>query len=351
MKAGCYTLILNTMRKGQASNLVFHELVWIGVVLFWTVYSYSNNQNFELSLVFALSDTAHYLVSFYIISLWLLPQFLPRKKILLFSLGFLALIMVICGSRMMCYRMINTYFERPFQTGLGAVFYTFTTTLLILAAASSIKLAIDWLQSQKDIEQIEKERAKAELNFLKGQLNPHFLFNSINTLYGNIDSANEVARAILLKLSDMLRYQLYECGTDIIEIEKEIEYIKNYVALQRLRANSNLNIDLFIAHEVKSIAIPPLLLSPFIENAFKHVSKFKEKQNWIKIALGLEKQRFNFNITNSLDIPNDTESHLAGGIGVANIKRRLELIYGKTYDLNIEKTDETFSVNLSLDLS
>src|SRR5258706_7803308 len=143
------------MRKGQAGNLLFHGLVWMGVVLFWTVYSYSNNQNFELSLVFALSDTAHYWVSFYIISLWLLPQFLHRKKILLFSLGFLALIMVICGSRMMCYRMINTYFERPFQTGLGAVFYTFTTTLLILAAASSIKLAIDWLQSQKDIEQIE----------------------------------------------------------------------------------------------------------------------------------------------------------------------------------------------------
>ncbi len=137
----------------------------------------------------------------------------------------------------------------------------------------------------KYIEVIEKEKMQNELDFLKAQFNPHFLFNSINSIYGNINKNNSTAREMLLTFSEMLRYQLYECNTSRISIEKEINYIRNYINLQQVRKPENLAIQLYISEDVRGIMIAPLLFITFIENSFKYVSNYEGKLNEVKISL------------------------------------------------------------------
>jgi two-component system LytT family sensor kinase len=168
-----------------------------------------------------------------------------------------------------------------------------------------------------------------ELNFLRSQVNPHFLFNVMNTIYFQIDKGNIQARASVEKLSEMLRYQLYECISDKIEIGKELEYIKNYVAMQSLRMEKGTDIKLCIDDNLSGFFIAPLLLLPIIENAFKHISNFKNpEENKIHISLQNENEReFSVQVTNTFDKSINTKHLLnSGGLGMQNLKRRLEAL-------------------------
>jgi hypothetical protein len=340
---------MKAKRKAAAKQLLYHITAWVFILLFWITYDYSSNRKFDISLAVATADTMHYALGYYIISLILIPKYLHNKKVFAFITGFVIVLGIIGGSRLTSYRLISSAFSTPFPSGLASVLYLYTITFLILTAECSIKLGIDWLRSQKKIEEIEKEKARAELVFLKGQLNPHFLFNSINTLYGNIDIGNEVARNILIRLSDMLRYQLYECETDWIGIEKEITYIKNYIALQELRHNANLAVQFLTGDEVKDIKVPPLILSPLVENAFKHLSNFSVTRNEVYISLIKKESCLVFSAQNTYE---DTEEQNNGhnGIGIANVKRRLALIYPHAFDLAIKKDAVHFTVVLKIEL-
>ena len=143
------------------------------------------------------------------------------------------------------------------------------------------KMLIDRIQTQQQLGLLEKERIKNELDYLKAQINPHALFNSLNTIYGHIDKNNQVARNILLQFSELLRYQLYDCGAEKVSLEKEIDYIKNYVAFQRLRKDEKLVVNFQIENIETGLKIAPLLLVVLIENAFKFVSSFSDKENKI----------------------------------------------------------------------
>ena len=148
------------------------------------------------------------------------------------------------------------------------------------------------MQTQQQLEFLEKERIKNELDYLKAQINPHALFNSLNTIYGHIDKSNQVARTILLQFSELLRYQLYDCGAEKVSLEKEIEYVKNYVAFQRLRKDEKLVVYLDIGTIEAGLKIAPLLLVVLIENAFKFVSNFSDKENKIVIKICTKAQCF-----------------------------------------------------------
>jgi LytS/YehU family sensor histidine kinase len=193
-----------------------------------------------------------------------------------------------------------------------------------------------------------KEKAEAELNFLKSQINPHFVFNSLNSVYFLIDKNNKEARESLHKFSDMLRYQLYELNGDKIPIEKEVSYLKDYVDLQKLRKDDRYSVEFTSSPSVKGFSVEPLLLVPFVENAFKHISHYPDKKNFIKLSLHRENGRFNFSIENSKEPAKSTETH--GGIGLANVKRRLELLYPGKYSLNIRDENDTYKAELSLKL-
>ncbi len=212
-------------------------------------------------------------------------------------------------------------------------------------------MIIDRIQNQQQLELLEKEKTKNELDYLKAQINPHALFNSLNTIYGHIDKGNQVARNTLLQFSELLRYQLYDCSAEKVSLEKEIDYIKNYVAFQQLRKNENLIVNLEIENIGENLKIVPLLLIVLIENAFKFVSNSSEKENKIIIKLstrGTTLEGFILNTIEPLFHVSDTNSK---GIGITNLKRRLELLYQNKYSFASENKEEYYETNLTIDLS
>ena len=198
---------------------------------------------------------------------------------------------------------------------------------------------------------IEKEKVSTELNFLRSQVNPHFLFNVMNTIYFQIEKKNKDARLSVEKFSEMLRYQLYECTTDMIPIDKELHYIKNYVAIQALRMEKDSDINLMIDDEMGNFTIAPLLILPIVENAFKHVSNFKEAGK-NKIYLSVKKYNTNTLIIEAINTYDQSngQKHLleSGGLGIQNLKRRLELLYPGKHELNTNKEENTYQTMLKL---
>lgn len=227
--------------------------------------------------------------------------------------------------------------------------YNFSIVLFYLAFATTLHLSKQWYLQREFIRKIEVEKLNTELEYLRAQINPHFLFNSINTIYFQIDKQNAVARETLGKFSDMLRYQLYECNGHEIAIEKEMQYLKNYVELQRLRKDENCHIE-FHANGLANFSLPPLLLIPFVENAFKHVSVYTENRNEISIQVIKEAGVFRLTVFNTYDATLEVPKE-ASGIGMKNVARRLELLYHDRYKLDIQQTPESYSVTLEIPVS
>jgi two-component system, LytTR family, sensor kinase len=225
------------------------------------------------------------------------------------------------------------------------LYYNFSIALFYLAFHVALQLSKEWYFQRELIRQMELEKVTSELEYLKAQINPHFVFNSINTVYFQIDKQNVAARESLSAFSEMLRYQLYECNGTEIAVEKEILYLKNYVALQRLRKDEKYSISFDVESGVKGFALCPLLFIPFVENAFKHVSHSHNKN---EVRIRLSKDGSNV----QLSVFNTKENHVNGkeykGIGLKNVKRRLELLYKDRYELVIKDGSETYEVNLSL---
>jgi two-component system LytT family sensor kinase len=226
-------------------------------------------------------------------------------------------------------------------------FYNLSIVMFYLAFSTTLYLSKQWYLQKELIRKIELEKLNAELEYLKAQINPHFLFNSLNTVFFQIDRQNTQARETLSRFSDMLRYQLYECNGAEIAIEKEILYLKNYVELQRLRKDEHYDIQFTFSEELKNFTVPPLLLLPFIENAFKHVSHFNVRKNTIAIDIKKSENQFQLIVFNTKDQKPVSGN---GGIGLKNVQRRLELLYPDRHDLTIAEQPEAFRVQLTLTL-
>ena len=212
------------------------------------------------------------------------------------------------------------------------------------------KMLIDRMQTQQQLELLEKERVKNELDYLKAQINPHALFNSLNTIYGHIDKTNQVARNILLHFSELLRYQLYDCSAEKVILEKEVEYVRNYVAFQRLRKSENLVVTLEIENSEPRLNIAPLLLVVLIENAFKFVSNFSDKENKIAIKIFIAGTNLHSSFFNTKEVQQTASSANSNGIGLVNLKRRLELLYPLKYKLTTNMENDFYETNLTIDL-
>lgn len=231
------------------------------------------------------------------------------------------------------------------QDFFANTYYNFSIAVFYLAFSVALSLSKAWYFQREQLRKMEIAKLNAELDYLKAQINPHFVFNSINTIYFQIDRQNELARNSLSNFSEMLRYQLYECNGKEIPIEKEIKYIKSYVAMQQMRRDENYSITFREANDLTGFTICPLLLIPFVENAFKHVSHFSGK-NEISIDLDRNGSYFLFSVFNTREDSKVNGVHK--GIGLMNVKRRLELLYPDAHQLDIDDRPESYSVKLAL---
>lgn len=205
-------------------------------------------------------------------------------------------------------------------------------------------------KNKKQQEFLVQERIKTEIKFLRSQINPHFLFNGINSIYHLIDQDGEQAKKTLINFSDLLRYQLYECNDESVSIAKEVKSLEDFIGMEQTRRHGEVTVitDFDIRNE--GIQISPMLFLPFLENAFKYVSKKDDpKENIIQVSLKELDNKIIFKISNSYD-PLIKGKTGESGIGFDNVKKRLELIYPKKYDLQVANDDNIFLVNLKLNL-
>ncbi|HEV8286150.1 MAG TPA: histidine kinase [Chitinophagaceae bacterium] len=331
----------------------YNILLWIGLYFLWIIVfqkrAFSFSRTMTIQFCYLLFIAGNYYFNVY----YNIPHFLYKKKYAGFALLFLAGILVAAILRVPLATYLSLHYFAPGKPppGPSELFFNSLINIFIwVIALVAGKLIIDRIRFQKYIDRVEKEKIQNELDFLKAQFNPHFLFNSINSIYGNINKSNSTAREMLLTFSEMLRYQLYECNAGLINIEKEINYIRNYVTLQQIRKPQNLSVQLNVSNDVKGITIAPLIFIAFIENSFKYVSNYEDKLNEVKISLARNNDQLVFKTFNTKENINGRELIDHKGIGIANVKRRLELLYPGKHELSIQTNDHSYEVMLNLDV-
>jgi two-component system LytT family sensor kinase len=334
----------------KKSNIIPHLVFWALAYLFW-IFIFRNN---TLVLTHAITIQFCYLVfiaaNYYFNTGYAIPRLLNNKKYVAFALCLLAGITITAALRVPVSILVNIYIFNVanFHPNLLPLFRdSFVNILFWVVIILTAKFVADKVRSTIYIEQIEKEKAEHELDFLRAQFNPHFLFNSINSIYAHIDKSNKTARNMLLVFSEMLRYQLYECNVDKIELGREVNYIKNYIEMQKSRMDDRIMVNFCACNTGENIKLAPLLLVIFIENAFKYVGFNEGKENRVDISLKYEDGNLHFRSFNSKDsYLNPAEK--SSGLGIANARRRLELLYPGKHSLQIENHDESFEINLTL---
>jgi len=277
----------------------------------------------------------------------LIPRLLENRYFGLYAGALLALVLLYTFLTNHYNQFIHGVLFHDLPIGRSAGFWdTFVYALCCSVIVSMLYITQQWSQQQQQVKNIQINQLQTELKYLRSQLNPHFLFNGLNTVYGNIDMANQSAREMMVQFSDLLRYNLYEADVDLIELEKEIRYLQNYVALQKARSNDDMVVTLKVNHCNGGSKIAPLIFMAFVENAFKHASRDSEAGNCICIELKEEAGRVDFTCENSWE-PTESEP---GGIGLANVVRRLDLLYQDRYQLDIQKQPRIYHVNLRIEL-
>ena len=330
-----------------------HIILWASLYLVWVTIL----QNHALTIRRTLTVEFCYLLfiaaNYYFHTYFSIPRLLYRKKYAAFSCSLLGGIVAGSFLRTLLSLYMNRHFFLPGkeQPAFTTIFFQSLLNISVwVLCILAVQEILEKIRSRKYIDALEKEKTKNELDFLKAQFNPHFLFNSINSIYGHIDKNNPIARSMLLTFSEMLRYQLYECNVDAVSIDKEINYIRNYTALQQTRKEEDLVVRLAIHPEVRGFTIAPLLFIAFIENAFKYVSNSDSEENKVEISLDKKEGFLLFKTFNTTE-KNPGIPLKQGGIGIANVQRRLELLYPGRHDLSIQEADHSYQVTLKIQLS
>ncbi|MCE4565137.1 histidine kinase [Maribellus sp. CM-23] len=278
----------------------------------------------------------------------LFPFFLEKGKYLLYSLLILSLIALGSGFYLVLFNKWVDYF---FEGYYFIAFYGFWDISLYFAvylvATSLLRLARGWFRLQE----IETERNKAELKALRSQINPHFLFNSLNSIYSLSRKNSKEVPEKIVQLSDLLRHIIYDSDRDFIPLEKEMEMIRNYITLQNLRTDEQHKINLQVDGEEKEKMIAPMIILPFVENSFKHGLKGGSDNAFVNILLTISDHKLDLEIANSKGkSANDTDLRYQG-IGIENVRKRLEMLYPGKHKLKITETEQTFTVDLQIEIN
>jgi len=224
------------------------------------------------------------------------------------------------------------------------IWATLKYTVIISIYAMLIRFSIDWFDTQKFKDELIKERQASEIALLRSQINPHFLFNTLNNIYSLVYNKSDEAPEAVMKLSSIMRYMLYDSNTDLVAVNKEVEYMNSFIELQQLRITQKGFVEIKVNGSMEKRTIVPMLLIPFVENAFKHGDKNHEPG--ITIQLNLEAERLVFTVANYLKHNNHVTTEDTGGFGLENIKRRLGLLYPGKHELTINKSEDKFKIEL-----
>lgn len=326
-----------------------HIMFWLSyVMVFGLVYGKFGN-DYPYYFLESLGMVPFVMASTYITIYLILPFYLKNQYFLLSLIFFLGTLLLTCTLQRMFLRYINNleiHFDEIYDLSFLSLFLE---TNFMVGIAMAIKLIKIWIEQQKQTFEIEKRTLQSELNLLKAQIHPHFLFNTMNNLYAlSIGQSDKTSEGIA-RVSDLLRSVLYDCDEAFIDFEKEITLIRNYIDLQKLRYDNRLTLDFSIEGEPSGIRVAPMLYITFIENCFKHGSSVDPNRSWISIRFKINGTSIRFTAENSK--PQHHAAQVAGkmgGIGLDNVMKRLEILYKNNYNLIISESDRNYKVELTL---
>ena len=286
-----------------------------------------------------------YVCFFYLNALWLIPRFIYKRKYKQWAAIILASYIIILFITWLNSLLLNL--QGPKFNLSGHILFNFFFFLFFLAGSTAYRMIKDRARADRVGREKENENLKTELSLLRSQAIPHFMFNVLNNMVALARKKSDLLEPSLLKFSSLMRYMLYEADEEKVPLEKEIEYLQSYIDLQQQRFGKNVQVTVDLQKPNTNYEIEPMLLIPFVENAFKHGTGLIEGA-MIKIQLSVEDKKLNFYVQNKYD-PSSTEvKDKTSGIGLANVKRRLNLLYGNRHSLLIAQKDNWFTVSLQL---
>jgi two-component system LytT family sensor kinase len=333
----------------QRWQIFWHLLFWVALMslLIFVVLSegrYSPTDIFVIFFIYLVINIS----LFYLHYLLLIPRFLDKKQ---YSYYITSVVVAIVFYALVKYGLACIFKEtvllrdKKHPMNFATYFWgAVLTNLLFLFLAAVLKFTVDWFLNERVQRDLENQRLSAELAFLKSQINPHFLFNSLNSIYSLAYQRSETTPEAILKLSEIMRYMLYESNDNKVDLARELQYLHNYIDLQKIRFANKAYIDFKVEGNTDSQKIAPLLLIAFIENAFKH-GVANNVLTPIRLLIDVDEAHLHFYMQNK---KHNNNRDASGGIGLNNVRRRLDLLYPGKYNLDVSDEANTYTVELSL---
>ncbi|MBD3617370.1 MAG: histidine kinase [Gracilimonas sp.] len=351
--------MLNILKKYHLTpvRISWHVLFWTAFVGAHTLfYGYADGSYAE-EFAFVIRYLPFKMLITYFTLYITIPNFLLTKKYI--KAFFVFVISIAVGTLV---QQTSEYFilapilnpnwtETHYLFYPSKIFRTFLGMYPVVIIAAFIKLAKHWYEKDRQTQELKQQKLEAELNFLKSQIHPHFLFNTLNNLYALTLKKSDDAPEVVMKLSELLSFMLYEGSATAISLEKELKLIENYIELEKIRYDERLDIQFKRQGEFKSKQIPPMLLMPFVENAFKHGASNEIEETEIHIEIKVQENTLDFSVENS-KVENEPSERYGyqKGVGLINVRRRLELLYNGYYTLDIHENETHYHISLNLKL-
>lgn len=327
-------------------EISLHLLLWFFIFINLFNYTLVEENNSIEAFIAAMFIIVIIAIPFYFNYFFLADLIFIKKKYLHYLV---LLTLIIIGTYFLLNLTSSTWLledEEAFSGGLSII----TNLLFIIVFSNLLKGIFSWFQVQQKKTQLEKEKLQSELNFLKLQINPHFLFNSLNNIYSLCYKKSDTAAPMIAKLSKILRYLIYDCQEAKVFLSKEIDMLKNFIDLNMLKIGEERNIDFYTEGIENNHKIAPLILITYLENAFKHGNIVLEKTAWINIQCIVEDNIMEFNVSNSFTDNIIVQKDIPNGIGLINTKKQLELIYQDKYTLDITQGEKEYKVSLRIEI-
>lgn len=345
---------MNYAKVEKLKRICLHLIFWSVAYLFFVMFYGRANRNYDTTIAFATAIFPLAIITTYFINYYLIPNYLLKKRYLKFAVISIYTVIISIWIETLIllgvFIYIGNYKIQDMDPSSVDVLFLIVGLYFIIIAAISFKMIRGISQTQQHNLDIELKLKEAELKLLKAQINPHFLFNTLNNLYGLTLERSSKASGLVLNLSEMMDYMLYRSDKHFAPLSEELALISNYIEIERVRYSERLNLELLIGEYNKQLYIAPLIILPFVENAFKHGVNRSTGDSYIKIDIQSVADSFTLKIINSQSVYVENISS-SNGVGLVNVRQRLQLIYPDAHTLDIDDNRDSFSIFLTINLT